>query len=254
MVSDSNAISVIVNGASGKMGAMACETIEQHPEFQLVARCGRGDDLGHVIQSSGADIVIDLTSAAAVRKNSLTILEHNARPVIGSSGLSAEDIAELDAICKEKKLGGLIVPNFSLGAVLMMHFSAQAAKLLSNVEIIEAHHPQKLDAPSGTAMKTAEMINASRKHPPESLALKELVEGARGAQFQQVPIHSMRLPGIVARQSVIFGSRGETLTIAHESIDRQSFMPGIIFSCQQVMHLKYLVYGLESLLLSELAR
>lgn len=249
MVSEANTISVIVNGASGKMGTLACETIELHPEFQLVARCGRGDNLGHIIESSGADVVVDLTSAAAVRENSLTILAHNARPVIGSSGLSAEDIEELDSICKEKKLGGLIVPNFSLGAVLMMHFSALAAKLLPDVEIIEAHHPQKLDAPSGTAMKTAEMINASRKHPPESLALKEIVEGARGGQFQQVPIHSMRLPGIVARQSVIFGSQGETLTISHESIDRHSFMPGVVFSCQQVMQLDHLVYGLESLLL-----
>ncbi|MCC5791184.1 MAG: 4-hydroxy-tetrahydrodipicolinate reductase [Legionellaceae bacterium] len=249
-----NRSKVIVNGAAGKMGQLACETLEKHPDFELVARAGRQDHLAELIVQHQAAIVVDLTSAATVKANSLTIIRHNARPVIGSSGLQPEDISELQQRCQEKGLGGLIVPNFSLGAVLMMHFSSLAARLLPEAEIIEAHHPQKLDAPSGTAMKTAEMIAQARRQQPAEPPLKELVPGARGGCYQQVPIHSLRLPGVVARQSVLFGSTGETLTISHDSIDRQCFMPGVVFACQQVLQLNHLIYGLESLLLTELAR
>ena len=239
---------VIVNGARGKMGSLACETIHNHPAFQLVAGLNRGDDLQRAIIDTHAEIVIELTRADCVYENSVTIIKNNAHPVIGASGLLSEQIETLQGMCATKKLGGIIVPNFSVGAVLMMRFAATAALILPEVEIIEAHHPQKLDAPSGTAMKTAEMIDAARRNQKKQLPLKELLHGARGATHHNVNIHSLRLPGILARQQVIFGNNGETLTITHESIDRSSFMPGVILACERVKQLNTLLYGLEHLL------
>jgi len=239
---------VIVNGAYGKMGTMACETIKKHPTFELVAGLGSGDDLQTAIKDTKAQIVIELTTAASVYKNSLIIINNNAHPVIGASGLDANQIIILQDLCAKKNLGGIIAPNFSIGAVLMMNFAASAAKYLGEVEIIEAHHQQKLDAPSGTAIKTAEMISKARTIKKNQLELKEIIPGARGARFEDINIHSIRLPGILARQQVIFGNPGETLNITHDSIDRSSFMPGIILSCERVINLKSLYYGLENLL------
>ncbi len=147
-----------------------------------------------------------------------------------------------------KKNRGIIAPNFSIAALLMMQFAAKAARYLSEVEIIEAHHQQKLDAPSGTALKTAELIAAARTKLKNDLSLKELVAGARGATHCNVPIHSLRLPGFLACQEVVFGNQGETLTIKHNSIDRNCFMPGIVLACQKVTQLTTLLYGLESIL------
>lgn len=239
---------VIVNGAQGKMGVLACEAIKNHPDFDLVAELGRQDNLRQVIREKQAAIVVDLTRADSVYENSLTIIESGAHPVIGTSGLVEEQIQYLQRLCAEQKLGGMIVPNFSIAAVLMMRFAAQAARFLPEVEIIEAHHQQKFDAPSGTAMKTAEMIAKARGQDKKELPSHELILGVRGGSHQNVPIHSLRLPGILARQQVIFGSRGETLTITHDSIDRASFMPGVILSCQRVQQLDSLYYGLEQLL------
>lgn len=239
---------VIVNGARGKMGILACETINSHPSFALVARLNREDDLQKAIIESNAQIVVELTRADCVYQNSLTIIKNNAHPVIGASGLLPEQIQSLQELCTEKKLGGIIAPNFSIGAILMMHFAAIAASFLPEAEIIEAHHQQKLDAPSGTAMKTAEMIAAARTDKKNQLALKELVPGARGATHHDVNIHSLRLPGILARQQVVFGNTGETLTITHDSIDRASFMPGIVLACKRVRQLDALYYGLEHIL------
>ena len=238
-------IRVIVNGANGKMGHVACDAIEKHHAFQLVARLGRHDDLERIIFETKANIVIELTQADCVYKNSVAIINANAQPVIGASGLLPEQIQELQNRCIEKKLGGIIVPNFSLAAVLMMRFSAMAARFFTEVEIIEAHHQQKLDAPSGTAIKTAEMIAAARTRPQNTLPLNLLIDGARGAKHGGVPIHSLRLPGVLARQQVMFGSPGETLTITHDSIDRSSFMPGLILACEGVQKIQTLVYGLE---------
>jgi len=239
---------VIVNGAQGKMGHLACDTLQRHPSFQLVATLGRGDDLQRAIKETNAQIVVELTRADCVYENSLTIINNNAHPVIGASGLLDQEIQILQTLCSEKKLGGIIAPNFSIAAVLMMRFAAEAARLLPNVEIIEAHHPQKLDAPSGTALKTAEMIAKAQQSQTAPLPLKELVPGARGAMHHGIPIHSLRLPGVLARQNVIFGNVGETLTITHDSIDRSSFMPGIILACEHVQQLDCLHYGLEHVL------
>jgi 4-hydroxy-tetrahydrodipicolinate reductase len=239
---------VIVNGANGKMGSLACDTLNNHPEFELVARLSKQEDLAQAINDTKAQIVVDLTRADCVFENSLTIIHQGAHPIIGTTGLIPGQIKELTELCETKRLGGIIAPNFSISAVLMMIFAAKAAEYLSEVEIIETHHQQKLDSPSGTALKTAEMIAAARKNPKNKLALKELIPGARGGSHQDINIHSLRLPGVIARQEVIFGSLGETLSITHDSIDRNCFMPGVILACQKVIGLKTLIYGLEHLL------
>ena len=241
-------IPVIVNGAQGKMGALTCKTIIDHPNFQLAAGLINGDNLERAIADTKAQIVVDLTRADCVYENSLCIINNGAHPIIGTTGLLEEEIQTLRALCERKKLGGIIAPNFSISAILMMRFAAQAARLLPEVEIIEIHHQQKLDAPSGTAIKTAEMIAAARCEKKNQLLLKELLPGARGATHHDINIHSLRLPGVLARQQVIFGNTGETLSITHDSIDRSSFMPGIILACERVQALKTLYYGLELLI------
>ena len=239
---------VIVNGAFGKLGEIACLAVEGQQGFELVGKLGRKDDLEKQIISSDAHIVIDVTRADVAYQNTRTIIENNAHPVIGTSGLVHSEIKELSELCLTKRLGGIVVPNFSIGAVLMMKFAAQAAQYFTEVEIIEAHHQNKLDAPSGTAMKTADAIAQNRKHKKNVLSLKEVVTGARGGEYQNVNIHSLRLPGILAKQDVIFGSTGETLTLTHNSIERSAFIPGIILACQKVRGLHQLEYGLETLL------
>jgi 4-hydroxy-tetrahydrodipicolinate reductase len=242
------AIPVIINGARGKMGSLACETINNHPDFELVAALSREDNLRASIAATQAQIVVDLTRADCVFDNCLAIIESGAHPVIGSSGLQDDQIESLQQLCLNKKLGGIIAPNFSISAVLMMRFSALAARYVSNVEIIEAHHQQKFDAPSGTALKTAEMIAIARKRKSENMLTHEFIEGVRGGLHHDIPIHSLRIPGVIAKQEVIFGSLGETLTITHNSIDRASFMPGIVLCCQKVRQLQVLHYGLEQIL------
>lgn len=239
---------VIVNGAKGKMGSLACQTLSQHPEFELVGELTREDDLADAIANTNAQIVVELTQADVVYDNALTIIHHGARPVIGATGLVAEQIEELKKECGARHLGGIIAPNFSIGAVLMMTFAAKAAEYFSEVEIIESHHQQKLDAPSGTALKTADMIAKARRKPKNQIELRELIPGVRGGVQQEISIHSLRLPGLLARQDVIFGQLGETLTITHNTIDRACFMPGVVLACQKVMALDQLIYGLEHLI------
>jgi len=239
---------VIVNGAKGKMGSLACETLARHDAFQLVARLGHEDNLQKAMEELKPDIVVELTRADCVYKNTLTIINQNVHPVIGASGLLPEQVVELQDLCAEKKLGGIIAPNFSIGAALMIRFAATAARYFPEVEIIEAHHQQKLEAPSGTAFKTAEVIAAHRQRKKNKLPLKELLLGARGATYHDINIHSIRLPGLLAHQQVLFGQLGETLSITHDTTDRLSFMPGIILACERVLHIDKLYYGLEYLL------
>lgn len=242
-------ITVIVNGARGKMGTVACQTIANHSDFTLLAELGSTDNLEKSIQELKPKIVIDLTNAKSVYANTKTIIDNNSHPVIGTSGLLDNEISNLQKLATIKQLGGIIVPNFSIGAILMMQFAKFAAKLMPDVEIIEAHHQQKLDAPSGTALKTADMIAAARQKIPEHIETREIVKNARGAQYKNINIHSIRLPGYLANQQVIFGNSGETLTLCHNSIDRSSFMPGLILACQAVVKLNSLVYGLENLII-----
>lgn len=236
---------IIVNGANGKMGALACKAIAEHPHFKLVGKLTRADNLYRAILDTQAQIVIDLTTKDCVYDNTSAIIRAGAHPVIGTSGLFDKEIDELKKRCDAQQLGGLIVPNFSIAAILMMRFAAIAARFLPEVEIIETHHPQKLDAPSGTAMKTAALIHESAQSTKPQSNLKEMLPGARGAIYHGVPIHSLRLPGVLARQEVIFGNTGETLTVLHNTLDRSSFMPGLILACEKVMQLDTLYYGLD---------
>lgn len=239
-------IKIIVNGATGKMGSTTVNAIKNESDFKLVAELDSSRDLSSEIKTHQPDIVIDFTSAHCVYENSLKIIEHGARPVIGSSGLTDEQIQRLCDLCQQKNLGGIIAPNFSIGAILMMRFAKEAANHFQHAEIIELHHAEKKDAPSGTAMKTAKMIADVRKN--ENAECKELITGALGAKHHNIPVHSIRLPGLLAHQEVIFGGLGETLTIRHDSTDRQGFMPGVILACRKAMHLNHLIYGLENLL------
>lgn len=236
-------IAVIVNGAFGKMGVLACQALEKDARFQLVGSVGRADDLAKTIRDTKAAVVVDLTRADVVYDHAKTIIEAGAHPVIGTSGLTKEQIQILSSQCETKGLGGLIVPNFSVAVLLMMQFSKMAAKLMPAVEIVEIHHPEKFDAPSGTAIKTAAMIAEARgsKHTIAS-------SPSRGELHEGVPIHALRLPGLLAKQYVMFGGEGEMLTILHESMDRQCFMPGLLLACERVMGLKSLKYGLEQVI------
>jgi len=252
-------INIVVAGAFGRMGQEVCRMVEAEEGFRLVAivdpRRREGSNapvfstLREALESVPADVLIDFTKPDVVYEHTLLSLESGVRPVVGTTGLQEEQIAELSRISREKKIGAVIAPNFAIGAVLMMKFAQIAAKYMPHVEIIEYHHDQKLDAPSGTASKTAEMISKSRNeikqgHPQE----KELLDGVRGGYMQGFRIHSVRLPGFVAHQEVIFGGEGQFLTIRHDSVHRSSFMPGVKLAVQKVMSLDHLVYGLENLI------
>lgn len=242
-------IKVLVNGAFGRMGQMTTDAISKHPGLELVGQTGREYDLHQAIKDSKADVVVDFTDANAIYKNAQTIIEAGAHPVIGTSGLKAHEIIALQKQCAELKLGGLIAPNFSLGAVLMMKHAREIAKYFSHVEIIEMHHDGKIDSPSGTAVRTAELIadaNANLNQPDKPNT--ETIPGARGATHHRIPIHAVRLPGLLAHQTVMFGGTGEALTIRHDSLDRACFMPGVCLACEKVMGLDYLAYGLEEIL------
>ncbi|MGB0834326.1 MAG: 4-hydroxy-tetrahydrodipicolinate reductase [Psychrobium sp.] len=241
-------INVLVNGANGRMGKEAVNAINNDSALNLVGEIDYQDDLAASIDSLKPDVVVDFTAASAGFSNTKTILEHGARPVIGTSGFVESQVQELQALSQEKGLGGLIAPNFSVGAVLMMKFSAEAAKYLPDVEVIEAHSPQKEESPSGTGLRTAEMISAARTAAPQTTSDKELIEGARGAELHGVKLHSIRLPGVVAQQTVFFGGLSETLKIEHNSQHRKSFMPGVVLACKKVVERQQLVYGLEHLM------
>lgn len=241
-------IKILVNGAAGRMGKTAVIAIENDSAVTLVGAAGKDSDLVTTIANTKPDVVVDLTTAHSVYKNSLAIIHAGCHPVIGTSGLTQAQIVELQQLCDDKKLGGAIVPNFSIGAVVMMNLAAQAAKFLPHVEIVEHHHEQKIDAPSGTAIKTAELIAKARSTVPQYPDTKETHEGSRGAEIDDIHIHAIRLPGVVAKQQVLFGGNAETLTIEHNSIDRQSFMPGLLLACKRVPELNKLVYGLDVLL------
>lgn len=218
------AINVILNGANGKMGQTIKRTIGSQSNLALVAEGTRDTNLTDLIKQNKADVVIDFTTPEAVFENTKTIIESGARPVIGTTGLTNEQIEALEKICKDKHCGGIIAPNFSLSAVLMMKYAKDASQYFKDSEIIEMHHNQKKDAPSGTALKTMQLMD------------------------HDIPIHSVRLPGMFSHQVVMFGGFGETLSIRHDALDREAMMPGLFMACQKVTSLDHLVYGLENLL------
>lgn len=242
-------IRVLVNGAKGRMGQEVVKAVTAAADLELVDQTDLGDDLIARIKASQAQAVVDFTTAAVAFENTRKILEAGVHPVVGTSGLLAEQVAELQQLAKDKDIGGLIAPNFAIGAVLLMKYAQDAAKYLPDVEVIELHHNRKADAPSGTAVKTAQLIAEARQEIPKApVEEKELFEGARGSEVHGVRVHSLRLPGLVAHQEVIFGGTGETLTIRHDSIHRESFMPGVCLACRKVIGTQQLFYGLEHLL------
>ncbi len=239
-------INVLVNGATGKLGQVAVQAIDADPELECVGELGRYDCLSDAMTTTGCDVVFDATTADVAYDNTKLIIERGKHPVVGTSGLLPEQLAALQAQCQEQDLGGIVVPNFSISAVLMIHFSELAAQWLPQAEIVEIHHQAKKDAPSGTAVKTAEQLRkAGVKH---AYAGKELMTGALGANATQVPIHSMRLPGYYAEQTVYLAGPGETLSITAKTQDRQAFAAGIQLACKRVVDLDHLAYGLEQFL------
>lgn len=240
-------IQVLVNGAKGKMGQEVVRAVRADSELELVAETDLQDDLASSIMSSRAQVVVDFTTASAGFENAKKILAAGARPVIGTSGFTEGQVGELQRAARAKGLGGVIAPNFAIGAVLLMKFAQEAARYMPQVEVIELHHDKKADAPSGTAVKTAEMISAviPQQAPREE---HELFEGARGATVGKVRVHSVRLPGFVAHQEVILGGLGQILTLRHDSISRESFMPGVCLACKRVVETDQLHYGLEHLM------
>jgi 4-hydroxy-tetrahydrodipicolinate reductase len=203
-------------------------------------------DMAAALRSTGAEVVVDFTRAEAAFANAQTALAAGVSPVIGTTGMSPAQIDTLRGLAEQCGTGAIIAPNFALGAVLLMRFAAQAARYLPEVEIIELHHEKKVDAPSGTAAEMIRDARAPERLPRPTEEFK--VEGARGGDFDGIRIHSVRLPGFVAHEEVIFGGVGQTLTLRHDSIDRVSFMPGVLMACKRVRSLKALVYGLEHLL------
>lgn len=242
-------IRVLVNGAFGRMGQFVTKAIEAHPSLELAGQTGREYDLSDAIKDSNADVVVDFTLPDAVFKNTQTIIQAGARPVIGTSGLKENEIKLLQDACAAAKLGGVIAPNFSLGGVLVMKYAREIAKYMPNMEIIEKHHELKVDSPSGTAMRAAEMLaEGVKKANPNIKASIDTIPGSRGANLHGIPIHAVRLPGMLAHLEIIFGSPGETVTLRHDTLDRACFMPGICLACEKVMNLDKLIYGLEELL------
>ncbi|MDQ0218968.1 4-hydroxy-tetrahydrodipicolinate reductase [Peribacillus cavernae] len=260
---------IIVAGPRGRMGREAVKLVHETNGFELAAVLDHLHDGMNLKDIEGfqginapvysdveqcfsgvtADVLIDLTTPEVGMLHAETALTHGIRPVVGTTGFSNQDLDRLARLTKETGLGCIIAPNFAVGAILMMKFSQMAAKFFPDVEIIELHHDQKLDAPSGTAVKTAEMIKSSRQtkeqgHPAE----KETINGARGANIDGMHIHSVRLPGLIAHQQVLFGADGQMLSLRHDSFNRASFMSGVKLAVETVMKQGGLVYGLENII------
>ena len=240
-------IKVGVLGHGGRMGSAVCAAVESDDELDLVARIGRGDSLDALV-AGGTEVAVEFTTPDCVADNVRFCIEHGIRAVVGTTGLQAEDIDDLGRRAADRGIGVLIAPNFALGAVLMMRFAQKAARFYEAAEIIERHHDKKLDSPSGTALRTASLMNERRDTGWRAPPGRETVAGSRGGDGDGVRIHSLRLPGSVAHQEVIFGGVGETLTIRHDSLDRSSFMPGVLLAVKRVDTLGGVTVGLEHLL------
>jgi len=265
-----NKIRVFVAGACGKMGMETIRTILSQEDMEIVGAAdirNQGQDIGTILgmsplnmqitgqitvdklQNSKADILVDFTNPKSVFANAKEAIRAGVVPVIGTTGLDSAEISELEELAKEKKVGVFIAPNFALGAILMMKFAEETAKYFKHVEIIELHHDNKLDAPSGTALKTVEFISQNRQtmmqgHPNEY----EKIPGSRGGNINGIHIHSVRLPGMLAHQEVIFGGLGQTLTIRHDAYSREAYMPGVLLAIRKSYKSKDFVLGLEKLL------
>ncbi|MDD4802504.1 MAG: 4-hydroxy-tetrahydrodipicolinate reductase [Syntrophomonas sp.] len=262
-------IKVIISGAFGKMGMETAKAVQNDDELELVglmdirAREEQGvnlpgfictsvqteNDLDSLIKKVTPNVMVDFTNPQAVYNNVKTALKAGVCCVVGTTGLNEVELKQIEKLAIENGVGAAIIPNFAIGAVLMMKLAQEAARYFPDVEIIEMHHDQKIDSPSGTAIKTAEMINSQRapKQAQNSRNFERLT-GSRGGEIDGIRIHSVRLPGFVAHQEVIFGGIGQTLRIRHDSIERIGFMPGVLLTIKKMVGVKGLVYGMDNLL------
>jgi 4-hydroxy-tetrahydrodipicolinate reductase len=243
-------IRVGVLGARGRMGAEVCRAVDGADGLELVAQLDDGDALEE-LTAAGAQVVVDFTHPDAVMDNLAWCVEHGLSVVVGTSGFDEERLAAVRSLLDSTPGHVLVAPNFGVGAVLMMQFAKQAAPFFESVEIIELHHPNKVDAPSGTALRTAQLIADARAESglgPVPDATTDDKDGARGATVAGIPVHAVRLRGLVAHQEVLFGAAGETFTVRHDSFDREAYMPGVLLAVRQVLHRPGLTVGLDALL------
>lgn len=268
-------IPVVVNGACGKMGREVIKAVAQAEDMTLVGAIEKkpdlvGQDIGEVIgigplevpvtndleatlvmaQTEGLAVMVDFTHPDSVYESVRAAIAYGVRPVVGTTGLSNDQIRDLAEFAEKASIGCLIIPNFSIGVVLMQQAALQAARYFDNVEIIELHHNQKADAPSGTAVQTAQMLSEMQKaYNPPLVEESEKLPGARGSMTQDgIRIHSVRLPGLIAHQEILFGAPGQIYTLRHDTSDRASFMPGVLLSIRRILPLKSLIYGLDKIL------
>lgn len=251
------------------MGTAVCQAVAASDDLELVAAvdpgaagrslrdvAGVGGPAGEVVVTDELDaltaadveVAVEFTGPATVGHHLAWLLEHGVHAVVGATGLREEELARAREAAAGTAANALIAPNFAIGAVLLLRFAAEAARHLPHVEVVELHHDRKVDAPSGTALRTAELISEARGQVPPDVAGDERHPGARGVRHADVRVHSIRLPGLVAHQEVIFGGEGQTLTLRHDSLDRSSFMPGVLLACRRVAQLDGVVIGLEHLL------
>ncbi|MGI5340411.1 4-hydroxy-tetrahydrodipicolinate reductase [Streptomyces sp. CA-181903] len=242
---------VAVIGAKGRIGSEAVRAVEAADDMELVAALGRGDDL-EAMTAAGAQVAVELTHPDSVMDNLEFCVRNGIHAVVGTTGWTEDRLARLRSLLDDSpSTGVLIAPNFSIGAVLTMAFARQAARFFESVEVVELHHPNKADAPSGTATRTAQLIAAARREagcPPQPDATTTALDGARGADVDGVPVHSVRLRGLLAHQEVLLGDIGETLTIRHDSLHHSCFMPGILLGARRVPQNPGLTFGLEHFL------
>ncbi|GHJ94348.1 4-hydroxy-tetrahydrodipicolinate reductase [Streptomyces sp. NE5-10] len=242
---------VAVLGARGRIGSEAVKAVEAAEDMELVAALGRGDELG-ALTEAGAQVVVELTTPDSVMANLEYCVGHGIHAVVGTTGWTEDRLARLDGwLAASPETGVLIAPNFSIGAVLTMRFAQLAAPYFESVEVVELHHPNKVDAPSGTATRTAQLIAKARAEAglgaqPDATATA--LDGARGADVDGVPVHAVRLRGLLAHQEVLLGGEGETLTVRHDSLHHSSFMPGVLLGARRVVSTPGLTFGLENFL------
>ncbi|HEY8533171.1 MAG TPA: 4-hydroxy-tetrahydrodipicolinate reductase [Micromonospora sp.] len=251
MTDERDPIRVGVLGARGRMGSEVCRAVDAAEDLELVAMIDKGDWLSNAADA-GAEVIVDFTHPDVVMDNLHWCIEQGINAVVGTSGFTEQRLERVRTwLSRKPDVGVVIAPNFCIGAVLMMQFAARAARYFDSVEIIEQHHPRKVDAPSGTALHTARLIAEARAaagRGPIPDATEHEVPGARGATIDGVRVHSVRAAGLVAHQEVLFGSAGETLTIRHDSYDRASFMPGVLLAVRAVRHRPGLTVGLDALI------
>jgi 4-hydroxy-tetrahydrodipicolinate reductase len=243
-------IRVAVAGYRGKVGAVLAAALQSEPGFDYVGGVTRGDDLAEFLHAKRPQALVDFTRPSEVMHNALAAVAAGAAPVVGTTGLASSDVDKLETACEAKQVGGIVAPNFAIGAVLMMHLADIAAPHFDAVEVIEMHHAAKLDAPSGTALSTARRLASRRTDKPfaHKRAEKETLAGTRGGEEGGVAVHSVRLPGFVADQEVIFGLPGQTLTIAHRTTSREAYLPGVVLAIRRVTAEPRFYRGLDELL------